>query len=501
MSLNDWGDPVTIDDGPRSFRLSYSREAELTELVMPNGMRQRFRFDACSRLSHREVIATDGRVLAFRSFSYDQADQLVATDDWRRGRREFSYDLAGRLRSVRNGNREIVERYEFDSEGNLLSSPDFETARITAGNRMINAGDREYEYDAAGFLVRVRSQADEMTFTYDAWNQLIGVSKNGALISEYQYDLTGRRILKRVDDDEQRFYYHVNTPSTLISSKYGRWDFLFLPFSFIPLAQTGPAGTFSYSWDQAGVPTEVWDEEGELVAVLDGQAFGSGRQVIQTKAGAVLLPFHFMGQWVDHETGLHYNRFRYYDPRCARFTSQDPFGLAGGLNLYTYPLNPLNRVDPMGLRGLVLQIKCVPSEPPPFTPCEQRALQRKAELMNEDLQDQGRKARCTKCRDNEQKDYFIEKCGGTVPKGWQVDHIQELQVGGADKCCKNLMAIPQRPNGSCGSQIYHQLKDYGGVVVGCEIAKPGCKSADQCKSDGTKRGTDTKSCEEPNPVC
>jgi hypothetical protein len=63
------------------------------------------------------------------------------------------------------------------------------------------------------------------------------------------------------------------------------------------------------------------------------------------------------------------------------------------------------------------------------------------------------------------------------------------------------MAIPQRPNGSCGSQIYHQLKDYGGVVVGCEIAKPGCKSAHQCKSDGTKRGTDTTSCEEPNPVC
>jgi RHS repeat-associated protein len=91
--------------------------------------------------------------------------------------------------------------------------------------------------------------------------------------------------------------------------------------------------------------------------------------VIETKAGGVLLPFHFMGQWVDHETGLHYNRFRYYDPRSARFTSQDPFGLAVGLNLYTYPLNPLNRVDPMGLRGLTLQIKCVPSEPPPFTPC------------------------------------------------------------------------------------------------------------------------------------
>ena len=447
------------------------------------------------------MLSGKGEIVAFRSFRYDAADQLVATEDWQHGRREFTYDRGGRLRSVHGENRELLERYDFDSEGNLLSGPALSGAGLAAGNRLIRADDREFEYDAAGSLVRLRSEAGVDTFTYDAWNQLVAVHRDGEILSEYRYDLTGRRILKRLRDDEQRFYYHVNTPSTLLSSKHGRWDFLFLPFTFVPLSQTGPSGTFFYSWDQAGVPTELWDEDGDLVATLEADAFGSARRVIQTKGRSQIIPFHFMGQWVDEETGLHYNRFRYYDPRSARFTSQDPFGLSAGLNLYTYPLNPLNQVDPMGLRGLTLQIKCVPRDPPPFTPCEQAALQRKAELMNEGLQNQGRKARCTKCRENEQKDYFIKTCGGTVPKGWQVDHIQELQVGGGDLCCKNLMAIPQRPNGSCGSQIYHQLKDYGGVVVGCEIAKPGCKSAHKCKSDGTKRGTDTTSCDNPNPVC
>nr|WP_278707409.1 RHS repeat-associated core domain-containing protein [Pantoea dispersa] len=55
------------------------------------------------------------------------------------------------------------------------------------------------------------------------------------------------------------------------------------------------------------------------------------------------------GQYLDRETGLHYNLFRYYDPDSARFTQQDPIGLAGGLNLYQYAPNPFSRIDPLGL--------------------------------------------------------------------------------------------------------------------------------------------------------
>ena len=57
----------------------------------------------------------------------------------------------------------------------------------------------------------------------------------------------------------------------------------------------------------------------------------------------------FQGQWHDQETGLHYNRFRYYDPDIGRFIHQDPIGLDGGFNLYMYAHSPSNGVDPFGL--------------------------------------------------------------------------------------------------------------------------------------------------------
>ncbi|EOE5506886.1 RHS repeat-associated core domain-containing protein [Cronobacter sakazakii] len=57
----------------------------------------------------------------------------------------------------------------------------------------------------------------------------------------------------------------------------------------------------------------------------------------------------YQGQYFDAETGLHYNRSRYYDPDAGRFISQDPPGLAGRINLYQYAPNPLVWVDPLGL--------------------------------------------------------------------------------------------------------------------------------------------------------
>jgi len=58
----------------------------------------------------------------------------------------------------------------------------------------------------------------------------------------------------------------------------------------------------------------------------------------------------FQGQYFDQETGLHYNRFRYYDPDIGRFVSQDPIGIEGGENVYQYAPNPIRWTDPRGLR-------------------------------------------------------------------------------------------------------------------------------------------------------
>ena len=57
----------------------------------------------------------------------------------------------------------------------------------------------------------------------------------------------------------------------------------------------------------------------------------------------------FQGQYLDRESGLHYNLFRYYDPVAGRYTQMDPIGVAGGLNIYSYWGDLLVWVEPVGL--------------------------------------------------------------------------------------------------------------------------------------------------------
>jgi RHS repeat-associated protein len=61
---------------------------------------------------------------------------------------------------------------------------------------------------------------------------------------------------------------------------------------------------------------------------------------------AIRLP----GQHHDRETGLYYNRHRYYDPVVGSYINQDPIGLMGGNNHYIYPVNPTGWIDSLGLQ-------------------------------------------------------------------------------------------------------------------------------------------------------
>jgi RHS repeat-associated protein len=63
---------------------------------------------------------------------------------------------------------------------------------------------------------------------------------------------------------------------------------------------------------------------------------------------AIRLP----GQHHDRETGLYYNRHRYYDPVVGSYIKQDPIGLTGGANMSSYPTNPVDWIDPLGLNKM-----------------------------------------------------------------------------------------------------------------------------------------------------
>ncbi|AGZ35024.1 hypothetical protein PVLB_11170 [Pseudomonas sp. VLB120] len=81
-----------------------------------------------------------------------------------------------------------------------------------------------------------------------------------------------------------------------------------------------------YQCDHLGTPMELTDHHGEVAWAGQYKAWGDVHEVCSEWAKQVGMsnPIRFQGQYHDHKTGLHYNRYRYYDPSVGRFVSQDP---------------------------------------------------------------------------------------------------------------------------------------------------------------------------------
>ncbi|MDE9455983.1 RHS repeat-associated core domain-containing protein [Xenorhabdus bovienii] len=83
------------------------------------------------------------------------------------------------------------------------------------------------------------------------------------------------------------------------------------------------------------------------------QQDGSTGRLLRLRAvieNAVFDPgLKFAGQWLDEESGLFYNRFRYYSPLAGCYLTPDPIGIQGGENTYGYVPNPTGFIDPLGL--------------------------------------------------------------------------------------------------------------------------------------------------------
>src|SRR5262249_30673271 len=105
-------------------------------------------------------------------------------------------------------------------------------------------------------------------------------------------------------------------------------------------------GWFHYVNDPIGTPEQLVDARGNIACEVQRDAWG---RTDVAPVGKTKTAIRFQGQYEDEETGLCYNRFRYYDPDTGRFISGDPLGLLGGSNSYIYGINPIGWVDPYGL--------------------------------------------------------------------------------------------------------------------------------------------------------
>ncbi|EJL2201527.1 RHS repeat protein, partial [Escherichia coli] len=102
-----------------------------------------------------------------------------------------------------------------------------------------------------------------------------------------------------------------------------------------------------YHCDHRGLPLALISEDGNTAWSAEYDEWGN--QLNEENPHHLHQPYRLPGQQYDKESGLYYNRNRYYDPLQGRYITQDPIGLEGGWSLYAYPLNPVNGIDPLGL--------------------------------------------------------------------------------------------------------------------------------------------------------
>ncbi|PIT58948.1 RHS repeat-associated core domain-containing protein [Snodgrassella alvi] len=122
--------------------------------------------------------------------------------------------------------------------------------------------------------------------------------------------------------------------------------------SYEPLARidkrgNDPEKVMYFHTDLNGCPEELTTANGDIVWECSFQLWG--KRIHEIEHEPIEQNLRYQGQYLDRETGLHYNTFRYYDPDIGRFTQPDPIGLLGGFNLYQYAPNGLTWVDPWGL--------------------------------------------------------------------------------------------------------------------------------------------------------
>ncbi|MCO7514372.1 DUF6531 domain-containing protein [Pseudomonas guariconensis] len=326
----------------------------------------RSEYDPVGRLRSRGSHAADQTInplsVARQHFAYDGGNNLVEVQALKaQGNtlESLGYDATGRILVRHDPLAGQYEHFHYDAAANLLDRSGKPPIRH---NRLLCYQDKHYRYDGFGRLVEKRSNRRGIQrFRYDAEHRLIEVRNLCAgreTVVSMHYDPLGRRIAK-----EER------TPQGLL---VGRTEFTWDGLRLLEERRNGRSSLYVYT-DAGHEPLARIDSAGAHQQVLhfhnhlnglplrltseDGDTRWETRyEVWGTSIGEWRAPGHdeeqnlrFQGQYLDRETGLHYNTFRFYDPDIGRFTQPDPLGLAGGWNLYLYSPNPLGWIDPLGL--------------------------------------------------------------------------------------------------------------------------------------------------------
>ncbi|MGE8189747.1 RHS repeat-associated core domain-containing protein [Pseudomonas sp. NPDC086278] len=313
-----------------------------------------YAYDDQGRLT-AHAVSQQRQSLYRRDYAYSANGNLDSIADTRHGQRSYQYDPLNRLIRVRHTRDQQPESFAHDPAGNLLMQDRAGPAGIK-GNRLLMQGDRHFDYDAFGNLIRERRGTAQKLVTeyrYDCQHRLVGVTMPDGRYARYSYDAFGRRIAKTFDGHTTEFFWQGDHLVAESGREHYR-SYLYEPGTFRPLAMLDGKGKrkacpFYYQLDHLGTPQELTDYSGDIVWAAQYTAYGRIIRLTRDTHQVLDQPLRFQGQYFDAETGLHYNRHRYYNPDVGRYLTPDPSGLAGGINGYQYTRNPTGWVDPLGL--------------------------------------------------------------------------------------------------------------------------------------------------------
>ncbi|MDC9063681.1 DUF4329 domain-containing protein [Escherichia coli] len=328
-TLSMWPDNRIARDAHYLYR--YDRHGRLTEKtdLIPEGVirtdderTHRYHYDSQHRLVHYTRTQYEEPLVESR-YLYDPLGRRVAKRVWRRER-----DLTGWMSLSRKPQ---VTWYGWD--GDRLTTIQNDRSRI------------QTIYQPGSFtpLIRVETATGELAKTQrrslaDALQQSGGEDGGSVVFPPVLVQMLDRLeseiLADRVSEESRRW---LASCGLTVEQMQNQMDPVYTPARKIHL----------YHCDHRGLPLALISTEGATAWCAEYDEWGNllNEENPHQLQQLIRLP----GQQYDEESGLYYNRHRYYDPLQGRYITQDPIGLKGGWNLYGYQLNPISDIDPLGL--------------------------------------------------------------------------------------------------------------------------------------------------------
>ncbi|NTS43889.1 RHS domain-containing protein [Flavisolibacter sp. BT320] len=362
---NQLGDVIQTEANGWSARFGYDKLGLEVERILQGNVVNKWQRDGIGRPVLQEVGHKAGAVFnrrKQRQYTWDVNDRLKQIRD-EKGVTRFEHDQWSNLAKTVFPNGEEQLRNP-DAVGNLYQSSDRKDRVYAAGGQLKKAGRWTYHYDAEGNLVKKEHVGgDVWLYEWNGAGMLTKVVRPDKAEVTFAYDALGRRLWKRYKNTTTKFVWDGNVPlhewkehavtgeklSDVQVGENGITTWLFDTDSFSPCGKIKGNKKYSIVTDHLGTPTQMYYEDGNLFWEGELDSYGKVRM---EKGEVGSCPFRYQGQYEDVETGLYYNRFRYYSIHEGFYLSQDPIRYKSGeLGFYNYVRDSNIWVDFLGLNA------------------------------------------------------------------------------------------------------------------------------------------------------